>query len=81
MNFFKLNENYFTFVETAEEFILNVEDMFNDEIDVVVLADGEVDDTVDVDMKGDNEGEVADDDKNVEEVETLENFVTVEEGA
>ena len=55
--------------------------MVNDEIDVVVLADGEVDDTVDVDMNGDNEGEVADDDKNVEEVETLENFVTVEEGA
>ena len=36
------------------------------------MADGEVDDTVEVDMKVDNEGDVADDDKDVEEVEALE---------
>ena len=64
-----------------EVLLVEVEDMVNDKIDVDVMADGEVDDTVEFDMKVDNEGEVADDDKNVEEVETLENFVTVEEGA
>ena len=36
------------------------------------MADGEVDDTVEVDMKVDNEGDVAIDDKDVEEVEALE---------
>ena len=55
--------------------------MVDDEIDVDVLADCEVDDTVDVDMKVGNEGDVADDDKDVEEVEALENIVIVEEGA
>ena len=54
--------------------------MVDDEIDVDVLADCEVDDTVDVDMKVGNEGDVADDDKDVEEVEALENIVIVEVG-
>ena len=35
------------------------------------MADGEVDDTVEVDMKVDNEGDVADDDKDFEEVVAL----------
>ena len=53
--------------------IVEEEDMVYDEIDIDVVADGEVDDTVEVDMKVDTEGDVADDDKNVEEVEALEN--------
>ena len=49
--------------------------MVDDEIDVDEVADGEVDDTVEVDMKVDNEGDVADDDKDVEEVDALEKNV------
>ena len=37
------------------------------------MADGEVDDTVEVDIKVDNEGDVADDDKYFEEMEALKN--------
>ena len=60
-------------VNMVEEVLLvKVEDMVNDKIDVDVVSDGEVDDTVEVDMKVDNEGDVADDDKDVEEVEALE---------
>ena len=54
--------------------------MVDDEIDVDVLADCKVDDTVDVDMKVGNEGDIADDDKDVEEVEALESIVIVEVG-
>ena len=43
--------------------------MVDDEIDVNVMDDGEVYDTVEVDMKGNNEGDVTDDNKDVEEVE------------
>ena len=69
-------------VNMVEEVLLvEVEDMVNDKIDVDVVSDGEVDDTVEVDMKVDNEGDVADDDKNVEEVEALENIVIIKEGA
>ena len=57
--------------------IVEEEDMVDDEIDIDVVADGEVDDTVEVDMKVDNEGDVADDDKDVEEVEALENIVII----
>ena len=55
--------------------IVEEEDMVDDEIDIDVVADGEVDDTVEVDMKVDNEGDVADDDKDVEEVDALEKNV------
>ena len=59
-------------VNMVEEVLLvKVEDMVNDKIDVDVMADGEVDDTVEFDMKVDNEGEVADDDKDFEEVVAL----------
>ena len=43
--------------------------MVDDEIDVNVRDDGEVYDTVEVDMKVNNEGDVTDDNKDVEEVE------------
>ena len=43
--------------------------MVDDEIDVNVMDDGEVYDTVEVDMKVNNEGDVTDDNKDVEEVE------------
>ena len=50
-------------VNMVEEVILvKVENMVDDKIDVDVVADGEVDDTVDtveVDIKDDNEGDVA----------------------
>ena len=77
----RLKENNVTFVKkddddinlvAKEVKIVEEEDMVDDEIDIDVVADGEVDDTVEVDMKVDNEGDVADDDKDVEEVEALE---------
>ena len=43
--------------------------MVDDEIDVNVMDDGEVYDTVEVDMKVNNEGDVTDDNKDVDEVE------------
>ena len=86
----RLKENNVTFVKkddddinlvAKEVKIVEEEDMVDDEIDIDVVADGEVDDTVEVDMKVDNEGDVADDDKDVEEVEALENIVIIKEGA
>ena len=77
----RLKENNVTFVKKDDDDInlvanevkiVEEEDMVDDEIDIDVVADGEVDDTVEVDMKVDNEGDVADDDKDVEEVEALE---------
>ena len=57
-------------VNMVEEVVL-----VDDEMDVDGVADGELDDTVEVDMKVDNEGDVADDDKDVEEVDALEKNV------
>ena len=80
----RLKENNVTFVKkddddinlvAKEVKIVEEEDMVDDEIDIDVVADGEVDDTVEVDMKVDNEGDVADDDKDVEEVDALEKNV------
>ena len=74
----KLKENDVTFLEEADDdinsvdeevILVVVEDMVDDEIDVNVRDDGEVYDTVEVDMKVNNEGDVTDDNKDVEEVE------------
>ena len=76
----RLKENNVTFVKkddddinlvAKEVKIVEEEDMVDDEIDIDVVADGEVDDTVEVDMKVDNEGDLADDDKDFEEVVAL----------
>ena len=80
----RLKENNVTFVKkddddinlvAKEVKIVEEEDMVDDEIDIDVVADGEVDDTVEVDMKVDNEGDVADDDKYFEEMEALKKML------